>query len=193
MTARTYQSGIVILYAVIIVSIVLVVSLSLFNITYKQIILSLLIRESQVTQYTAGSMLDCVEYWDIYNDPSGKSPFGDFEINSSDPSQNQVIDPTFSMDYCGPYPITETVANGNSSNLRGTEVRFDIPADQANNIKAGCAVAKITKEVLPPSNQPWTTIRASGYNVACSDVDNSNFDTRKVERTLVLEYAGYKR
>ncbi|MBI4136234.1 MAG: hypothetical protein HY481_01650, partial [Candidatus Vogelbacteria bacterium] len=48
------------LYAVLLVSVVLTISLSLLNITFKQIVLSAVSRDSQIAHFNAWSAVDCV-------------------------------------------------------------------------------------------------------------------------------------
>ncbi len=58
--------GFVLLYAVLLVSIVLTVSLSLFDITYRQLILSSTVENMQIAFYTMDSTRDCIRFWDNY-------------------------------------------------------------------------------------------------------------------------------
>src|SRR3989344_9069711 len=82
------KRGVVLLYAVLMVSIVLTISLSLLNITYKQIVLTAVSRESQVAHFTALSALDCAYFADrSFRDSSGDdtlpNPFGRFTFTES--------------------------------------------------------------------------------------------------------------
>ena len=63
MPPKKIKTGFVILFAVLLVSIVLTISLSIFNITLKQLLLSLTVRESQYAFYAADSLKDCLVYW----------------------------------------------------------------------------------------------------------------------------------
>ena len=56
------------LYAVILVSIVLTVSLSLFDISYRQIVLSSTIESQQKSFYVTDSVRDCIRYYNYYSD-----------------------------------------------------------------------------------------------------------------------------
>ncbi|MFH1170174.1 MAG: hypothetical protein V1704_01275 [Candidatus Vogelbacteria bacterium] len=73
----------VLLYAVLLVSIVLTISLSLMNITYKQIILTAVNKESQVAHFVALSVFDCAKFTnsvhqDEWGDDELDNPFGVF-------------------------------------------------------------------------------------------------------------------
>src|SRR3989344_2974774 len=81
------KRGVVLLYAVLMVSIVLTISLSLLNITFKQIVLTAVSRESQVAHFNAWSAADCVnrtnrQFKDLANPPNDRSdnPFGWFDF-----------------------------------------------------------------------------------------------------------------
>ena len=60
------MKGFVILFAVLLVSITLVIGLSLFNITFKQLVLSSVARDSQFAYFAADSAMDCARHWDAY-------------------------------------------------------------------------------------------------------------------------------
>lgn len=83
------NQGVALLYAVLLVSIVLTISLSLLNITYKQIVLTAVSRESQVSHYNALSALDCVYFTDRFfrdgssGDDTPPNPFGRFTFTES--------------------------------------------------------------------------------------------------------------
>ena len=54
------NGGVALLYAVLLVSIVLTISLSLLNITFKQIVLTAVSRDSQIAHFNAWSAVDCI-------------------------------------------------------------------------------------------------------------------------------------
>ncbi len=56
--------GVAVLLAVLLVSVVLVISLVLLNITYRQLIISNTARESEIAWYAAESIFNCARYWD---------------------------------------------------------------------------------------------------------------------------------
>ncbi len=56
------NKGFALFYAVLLSSVVLVVSLGLFNITYRQLIISSTLLDSQTAYYVADSLLACARY-----------------------------------------------------------------------------------------------------------------------------------
>ena len=56
--------GFAILYAILMVSIVLTISLTLLDISYKQLVLSSINRESKLAYYAAVNALNCATYWE---------------------------------------------------------------------------------------------------------------------------------
>lgn len=58
------QPGFVLLFAVLLVSVVLSISLVLFNITLRQLVLSTTSRDSQLAYYASYAGLDCALYWE---------------------------------------------------------------------------------------------------------------------------------
>jgi len=75
------RNGMAIVFAVLLISLILAVNLLLFNVTLRQLLLSLTVRDSRYAFYAANSALNCADYWDWdrrSNKPSG-SPFWYFE------------------------------------------------------------------------------------------------------------------
>ncbi len=92
MPSNYNQSGVVLLYAVLMVSIVLTISLSLLNISFKQIILSAVGQESQRAHFFAGGALDCATFINSSNrtpdglDDTSNNPFGIIKTSVSPPA-----------------------------------------------------------------------------------------------------------
>lgn len=100
------QRGVALLYAVLLVSIVLTISLSLLNITFKQIVLTAVNKESQRAHFTAMSALDCVYFTDLRYRTSSvyfDNPFGYFSADSLNlsPPSNPPSNPAFSCPISG--------------------------------------------------------------------------------------------
>lgn len=62
---KNNQKGFTVLYAVLVSSLVLAIGVSIFNIAFKQLVLSSQVRESQFAFYAADSGLECALYWDF--------------------------------------------------------------------------------------------------------------------------------
>lgn len=59
------QNGFAMLYTVVIISLILTISLSISNVSYKQTILSSLAKDSQIAFYQADAGAECGLYYDI--------------------------------------------------------------------------------------------------------------------------------
>ena len=74
------KSGFTLLVAIIITSMLLLVSFVVLNIALKQLVLQNANEESQYAFYNADSGMECATYWDLKN-PGGTSAF-DFSVAS---------------------------------------------------------------------------------------------------------------
>ncbi|MCR4274955.1 MAG: hypothetical protein NUW02_02820 [Candidatus Campbellbacteria bacterium] len=75
-TTSYYSRGFTLFYAMLISSLLLSIGLAIFNITYKEFILTSGVRESEGAFYAADSALECALYWDYVHDGSGAPAFG---------------------------------------------------------------------------------------------------------------------
>ncbi|MEK7650637.1 MAG: hypothetical protein AAB364_02095 [Patescibacteria group bacterium] len=158
---KNQKAGVAILFAILLVSIVLTVGLTLLNITLRQLVLSSLARESQFAFYAADSARNCARYYDSLENPDER-PFGYFTL------ENNLL--TFRGNglrsvSCGDFTIGINSADTTSTyNFGGT---FD------SGEKVTCAYVEVTKGVDPGTLNPLTNlplgvgktlIRAWGYN-----------------------------
>lgn len=72
----SHTGGFTLFYAMLISSLLLSVGLAIFNITYKEFILTAGVRESEGAFYAADSALECALYWDYIHGNSGTPAFG---------------------------------------------------------------------------------------------------------------------
>lgn len=125
------------LYAVLLVNIVLIVSLSLFDISYRQIVLSSTVEASQFAFFAADSTRDCIRYWDsyyLYLSPPDKTQNFFGYVESSPPSLVAPADPLPADVICGDDSTgysTASYYNDGSSTLTfdygdGTQVTVNI-------------------------------------------------------------------
>lgn len=70
------SAGFTLFYAMLISSLLLAIGLAIFNITYKEFILTSGIRESESAFYAADSALECALYWDFVHDQVSTPAFG---------------------------------------------------------------------------------------------------------------------
>ena len=178
------RHGFAILYAVLMTSVVLTVSLGLLNITLKQLILSSVVKESQAAYYTALSAFRCALRNDdpYFLDPNLAitNPFGQFDIDTlvfSKPSGSVSVT-------CG-NGVSETVNSTNWVDSDPFITSFNITFPGEGLQPDRCATVTVTKYLSGPSSGPAaagnTLYRALGYNTC--DVTNQ----RRVERTISYE------
>lgn len=180
--------GFVILFAVLLVSITLTISLSLFNITFKQLILSTVARDSQFAYFATDSALDCARHWDVYPkaknlDGSTDRPFGYLYNDGSwkfiDPKPLSTVD-------CGG-PVIALI-RGYSPDGNMYESTFTIVWESTNpSSPTTCARVQVNK-YLQGIQQGKTIIRTQGYNLYDSSNGQCPADSsRAVERALKYE------
>ncbi|HEY4524581.1 MAG TPA: hypothetical protein VJL36_02375 [Candidatus Paceibacterota bacterium] len=160
-----HHRGFAVLYAVLMVSIVLTVSLSLLNITFKQLILSFIARESKIAFYAADSALNCAVYWDRQwdlNTGIDYHPFGYFDGLNFNSDRQQIT--------C----MGSSFFANNSSDPDGRVSIFDLIFADGSFAEVKIIKGSGTNGV----DNTVTLIRADGYNTT-----NVN-SPRRVQRTL---------
>ncbi len=167
---QSQQPGFILLFAVLLVSIVLTVTLVLLDITLRQLVLSAINRDSQKAYYAAYAGIDCAVYWDR-DYPSNISdtvkPFGSYTSSAQPPENPATLE-------CG---FDHSVPDGSPAAI--LLIAF---AD------GSCASVTVTKSA-PSGNDGDTVIISNGYNLgdATSCPANTN-QARLVERTLRTTY-----
>ena len=156
------KEGFTLLLTMLVLSIVLMVSLSVFGITIKQLKLSGLGRDSQIAFYAADSGVECAAYWDFKS-------LGEIYEPLPDPPPPTIYD----LICAGVTGMTmEEKPSGSSIYVSSFE---RILGDDS------CVSVTVTKD--KSSSVTVTTIRSDGYNLHCDSVND-----RKVERTLQVSY-----
>jgi len=150
---ETTDGGFALLYAVLMVSIVLAVSLSLLNIAYRQSVLTAIARESLVAGSAAETGLACALYYNASSnsndDTSGtdKEPFGMYY--QSDPTANWAFLPgTVNTIKCRDASDTTDLIHSNGSGAPpwpGSSVNFYRSAFALKFSDGSCAAVKVTK------------------------------------------------
>lgn len=188
MKNETRKRGVVILYAVLLMSVVLAISLGIFNITYRQILLSSVARESEIAFLAADSGRHCAMFWDspFYDLDTGyrlntPRPFGyvTVDINTLQRTFNSVSDAKAIA--CG--GDSSVQVTGNDATGRDFTVFYDL------GDRTACAKVTVTKN--GDVNVPETTITSNGYNLAPDDKSAcpSGNTNRVVERTVESVFA----
>ena len=90
MSKDTYKKGITLLISVLTAGVLLSISLAIFNIAIKELVISSTGRESQVAFYAADSGIECALYWDSQGEfeATGQAKIdcaGDDDIRSNGP------------------------------------------------------------------------------------------------------------
>jgi hypothetical protein len=188
---KNQKAGVAILFAILLVSIVLTVGLTLLNITVRQLVLSSLARESQFAFYAADSARNCARYYDSLEDPDSR-PFGYFTLDANDTLQFQGNG--FRSISCGDFSVTIDSSTGSTFAFGGI---FD------SGERETCAYVAVTKGVDDTTLNPLTgsplgkgktLIRAWGYNNykgggAGTQVPGCFISSdRTVERALTMIY-----
>lgn len=188
-TLRTQKKerGFVILFAILVSTIILLMSAGIFRIAQKETVLSSFSRESQVAFYAADSALECTLYYDV------SSQITETSFRTSDP-----VGSTSSFN-CG------TDENGDSQTVTATKYTASGSYDHvfafryANlDYDAGCAFVFVEKNnpVLTDPANPETSstttqtrVTAVGYNVCNADIPDVD-DPLLLERRLTVQYIG---
>ncbi len=184
-----------ILFAVLLVTIVFAVTFLLFNITLRQLLLSLIARDSRYAFYAADSARNCALYWDWnrtnYPSPEGLRPFGYFE---RDEENNYIFheadDETDTLSCDGKSDIHVT-NSGNTSNPTSddpyiSEFTIFFSAEGSQN-SSPCANVKV-KQYLESPTRWHANIVSRGYNVSGSLCPPSPPSDRTVERGVTISY-----
>ena len=163
------RRGFTLLIAVLVVSIILAIGLSILTITLKEFILSGIARESALAFAAADAGMECAFYWD----------------RSSEGNKFDVGAPVADIECMDE---TASVGAGESGSVQSFEFSWGAPAV--------CATVTVTKffdaanPVLMgegrtcPVGVECTRVRSLGYNVACDAID----EPRVVERGLRALY-----
>ena len=179
------NKGFALFVAVITMSVLLLVSFAIMNITLKEMELSTTARDSQYAFYASDAGLECALYWDSVNNKYGGSIFATSSVHSVDCSNvdiSQTTVPTFNG--------SEGVGTSQASS-------FTIDFSSAFPATPYCAKVVVTKTVFaakiigapladPPTDDVPasynTTIYSSGYNTC-----NTN-SVNRVERSVLFSY-----
>jgi hypothetical protein len=171
--ARTHAAvqprGIALLLAIIFTAVVLSIGLSLADISYKQIILASVAKQSEYAFYNADSAVECAlemdQQYNTFNlasEPHGANVASEVVVASPIPCEGQASS-NISM-----------VAYGNSATTITTVIQ--IPC--ANNVGKNASVT-VYKQA---SATPHTAIYAEGFN------DCNSSDPNRVARGIVAKY-----
>jgi hypothetical protein len=182
------KEGFVILFSVVISSIILLVSVGMYNISKKQVVLSSYARESQRAFYAANSALECAYYYDV----SSLVPETAFPITAENNYEKKIN--------CGGFDVTlskiSTNSTGEDEYTHSFVFRF-AGINGLSNYQTGCAYVLVEKKkgpVVDGKSDLITRITASGFNT-CKRGDSDLYDTPDFDDPTLLERrisSGYK-
>lgn len=195
MDHKIFKKGTVILFAVLLVTVVLTISLGVFNIVYRQILLSSVAKESTIAFAVADSARNCAQFWDSpERQPDSSRPFGFYDGTNYEPNSS------VSSVTCG-----DEILDLDESDLTGVDPdNSGVLADyhqkeffwvfqiSGRNVCAGVKVLKKTNDL---TNGGKTVIISDGYNLSsldpgvAGDCTPSNIN-RAVQRTIQTVTAG---
>ncbi|OHA17091.1 MAG: hypothetical protein A3G52_03910 [Candidatus Taylorbacteria bacterium RIFCSPLOWO2_12_FULL_43_20] len=158
------RRGFTILYAALVSSLLLSISLGIYNISIKQYVLSSSAIDSQLAIYTADGAIECAIYWDAIK--------GVFE------SPNEADNASVSSQIkCGEDDITTAT----SYDTGEVTTRFETNFSSSASGDLQCAKVKIEKKWNDSNTDVITRIESRGYNYCTTN-------PRKVERALRVTY-----
>lgn len=179
------NKGFVLLYSLLVTSVVLVISLTLSNIIFKQQIISSISREMNNAYYAANAGRECMHLLqsaeEIARTLEGQTP--SINVSGSMLSCKDLVasvvseSPEFDWgNFTG-----STITTGND------ELLFTYNAGagaQANQSKTACAKISPQSYMSDSNGTVLHVVWSSGYNTACNEANNN----RKVERILCHDY-----
>lgn len=175
-------TGFVLLYAVLLVSIVLTISLSLYNITYRQLLLSSTLLESIKSFYVMDGAVDCVTYWGRTRGTKGGVVGGNGYAFGAFVQGYGPLDPDISNKiYCAEDDIT--LSHTQSGGYYSTNFTINNPSPDS-----ACAVVKV---MMGDNASAAINNNAliNGYNLGNKPLTNECDDPtnpRRVERGVSL-------
>lgn len=172
------NKGFIILFAMLISSLILLISSGIYNIVQKQVVLSSYARESQKAFFAADAAVDCALFNDI-------SPL--------------IAQTAFSVDGLTTYPVDITCGGGTTkvsllNSTTGSD-NFDFPFvfryfglqnSGGSYLGSGCSYVLVEKKGLV-GDPIQTRITASGFNVCMEGSIPGIYDTPDFNNPLLLE------
>lgn len=182
-SARSQKhKGFSLLLAVLMGSLILSVGLGIFNLTFKESIISASGRESQYALYAADSGIECALYYDVGKNTGSGATEPNFAPYSILTSQKLAAMPYGGPLVCNGVTVTLDPAwpgEQTSTTMSTTTFKYNLPADTYSQ---PCVSVSVSKAKRPTDTATTTFIQARGYNTC----DTSN--PRRVERGLFIRY-----
>lgn len=176
---KSNQGGFTILYSLLVISLLISISLGIFDISLRDFSLSQSAAESQVALFAADAGMECALYYDL------KFLGGNLAFATSTVNPQTALTPPFTYT-CGVPPLVPSVASVSYNSPSDTAVTIltqylsTLSGTNTANTEGPCAIVTITKT----SGGGNTSIDSRGYNI-CT---NTTATTRRVERGLHTSY-----
>ncbi len=161
------NNGFALLYAVMLSSILLAITIGVLNIALKEINFSTSAKDTNDAFFAADTGAECALYYD-------KSDNSVFPVPDGGNAQEGQADPEMSC------------AGNNSIQLNGTFPSWQFSVSGLGDVGQGCALVTVTKDNITDPNKVTTSVVSKGYSsgggTTCTPGTNS------VERELDVSY-----
>lgn len=176
------KSGFVILFAILVSTIILIMSAGIFRVAQKESILSSYSKESQVAFYAADAGVECALYWDISNTIAGTK----FPISQAPETLTEAFTCGVDQDNV---PVNIQAYKYDASGIYSHVFGFRYGGATTEH---GCSFVFVEKNepLAPvPGGTPLSTTRvtAVGYNACDGNIPDVN-DPTLLERRLSVSY-----
>jgi Tfp pilus assembly protein PilE len=167
------KKGFTLLYSVLVMGVLLSIVYSILNISYKQISLSSVAKDSQVSFYMADTGAECAQFWDNQ---------GSFSTTS--PSLRTITCHGQNFSVGGRYGATDSVANSSTVTCPVTIThscslsQFTVTLQNTGLVNPPEVVVSLYKD----NSTGETTVISSGHNT------NQANNLRRIERSVKLVY-----
>ncbi len=167
------NKGFTLLIAIILTSMLLIVSFTISNIAFKQVVMASAQLESQYAFYNADSGLDCAIYWDLKHQGTvAPSPFDTANATGAiacwATNLSVITTGSQNIDLSAGNTVQSLIGGGGAGNPTSI-----FKVDYAH----GCAIVRVTKQ-----SDGYTNIESRGYNTC--DVNSP----RRYERGVSILY-----
>lgn len=176
------NQGFVILFAVLVSSIILLISVGMYSVVSKEVVLSSAARESQRAFYAADSALECALYADYKG--IGSPPQTPFTMNPVGREEHSFLCSGADVDS---FYLSESGGTPSSPTSPGYDFPYVFRHFNAFNPEGGCAYVLVEKnERNTDMTIAETRITAVGFNV-CVEDENGNRNTPDFDNPILLE------
>ncbi len=182
------ERGIALFIAIIAISAILIIVLSIADISYKEQVLTYSGKDSKIAFYAADSGLECALYHDIKKGnfffanppPPAPSQVGVIECDEATNITPSITSGLETITIFNPPPPTTY------DNVPFAQTTFSYNLSGSSD---SCVIVTVRKTKLLPTNNIRTKIEARGYNNTCNTTTNTvNVNIRNLERALEVSY-----